>query len=159
MPLRIELEDLWRRLATRFKARTAGEEDEPYPVILDTVQPVTSFDDLAREGKNITETYEVTGTGWASVYTVPQGKRLELRRLHIYQAGGDYTFTGCRHMDVSETVSMRLFADIGAATDHYADVNPEQVMEQGDVIQVNFNAGTAPGDYAILIHVIEEDAY
>lgn len=161
MPLRIERENLWRRLATRFKARTAGEEDEPYPVILETLQPTTNFDTLAIESKAIKEALlSVTGTGAKLIQTVPDGKRWTILHVVAYLVTGTWTFDRIEVRDLSEG-STQAF-DIQAAGVTILEstlLGCRLPLEEGDQIGIGVDAYTGTGNAGMILWVLEEDAF
>lgn len=157
MPLRIEREDLWKRLATRFKARIAGEEDEGYPVILDTLQPVTDFDELAKEQIIAIQTMPISGVGSVLYWTVPKGERWTLKVLRVAQSTGDYTFT---QVLLASAVGSIPILQVSASTDELTMFEGQEIVAiEGWTISVYFDAGTSPGNVTARLLYDKEDAF
>lgn len=155
MGLRIELERLWKRLQTRFKARRKTDtdpEDPDHPVLLETVQPITDFDELAKEGKVINSTADLSGGGNVTVFTVPDGKRWRI--LHLRKAATDGTVP-LTIVDTSENLTDRIVEGSTGATNFTG--NPP-TLDEKDIIRASSGA---VGDAAILFtgFVEEEDAF
>lgn len=157
MPLRIEREDLWKRLATRFKARVSGEEDEGYPVLLDTLQPVTDFDELAKTQKIVLSTVSIDAQSAFTFFTVPQGKRHRLKVMRAARVAGDYQFSQFLLGDGS--VSLPIFLCSASNDETTLFEGQEVIIPEGWEISIYFPAGTVTGNYTARILIDEMDAF
>lgn len=165
MGLRIELENLWRRLITRFKARRKTDtdlEDPDYPVLLETVQPITNFDELAKDTKayqDATASILAGATTWTELFTVPAGKRWKLLSIAANRSSGDNTIDQFQFWDKSEAEDCPFVKFTAVATTVQSTFNPFH-LEEGDEIQVHpSGAGVAASVFAGWIIVEEENAY
>lgn len=157
MPLRIELEDLWRRLATRYKARRSGEEDEGYPVLLETLQPVTDFDELAKETKIEIETVSIDSQAAFTFFTVPLGKRWRLKVMRAARVAGDYQFSQFLAFDGSTSIPLYNCANSNDETTLFE--GQEIIIPEGWTIQIYFPAGSSTGNYTARLLIEESDAF
>ena len=163
MPLRIELENLWRRLANRFKARTRGEEDEGYPVLLETLQPITDFDVLAQDVKIEHHTIAVAATGYLSLFTCPAGKRYQIHSYRVYDDGND-TFDTMRVLDRSEAYRTLQVENFTATGDHIGKegidfAEKALFFEEGDGVAVNVATHGTGTEVYFQFKATVEDAY
>lgn len=165
MALRIELENLWRRLSTRFKARRSGEEDEGYPVLLPKVQPITNFDELAKE-----LLLEVVGTvtravaggaGLSSSLTVPDGERWTLFAWKASRTGGDGTLTQAlvHGASTSNYVVVYTQAAASAIAVQSKELTFPYVLDQGMGLMVYCDALTGDSTWQVTAYYAKEEAF
>lgn len=155
MSLRIERENLWRRLSTRFKARRSGEEDEGYVVILPTVQPTTDFDELAKEPQCLADaSVDLSGGGLVVIWTVPAGKRWTLKGFHKGTTVGSVY----ANMKDSSRAAGQTFSLVPAQTAEKTEHRLDYPLDESDSIQAG---GGNVADSAIVFKafIIEEDAF
>lgn len=162
--LRIELENLWRRLTVRFKARTKSDEDpdDPqYPLLLETVQPITDFDELAKQwdiNEFTAARTHVSGSGYEQVCMVPQGKKWHVRTVQIVRTAGDMTLSqlllvkgGTREVSI---------VDQAAASAIVTNLLPQDiVMNEGSELRMFCVAVAADTTWNIDVYRAEEDAF
>lgn len=155
MPLRIEHERLWKRLNARFKARRKSDtelEDPDYPILLEILVPITNFDDLAKEGKAITKTDDISGGGSTVYFTVPEGKRWTIKMIYKQNSAVAYSV---QIFDSSEAVNLNI---IPSGTTSVIQHSLDLTLDQSDQIKTSGGGG---GDVAIAVAgwVEEEDAF
>jgi len=160
MPLRIELENLWNRLSTRFKARREGEVDEGYPVLLDTLQPVTNFDELAKEW-NAEKVGDFTrlaaaGAGTVIAYTIPDGKRLSIRAFAIVRTAGDGTISA---IYVRDTADILCAIQTAGANFQPGLLTQDIIADEGMIIAVEVAAISTDSTWDVRFYYIDEDAF
>ena len=153
MPLRIELERIWKRLQTRFKARrkTDTDPDDPdHPILLETIQPTTDADILLMNPVAYTSTKDISGAGYVIFYTVPQGQRWKLKQIHR----------------VATTAASNVNVVIGGTnvqlTPAATTIQLESYdfyMDEGDTIGCVATGNGADTARALAIIVEEEEAY
>ena len=164
MVLRIELENLWRRLAVRFKAHAKSDtdpNDPAYPILLETLQPVTNFDDLLKTATISRITVErtaVAGAGYATGNTpIPAGKRWQILAISVLRASGDGTLSQFRVLD--GTRSCVIYAVTATATPNTEMLSQPVPMEEGWDIQAYVAAITGDTVWTFDFLHYEEDAY
>lgn len=160
LALRIELEELWRRLSVRFKARRAGDEDEGYPVILPTVQPVTDFDELAKiyqsENVGTMERTAVAGTGRVQAYQIPEGKRYHIYAISLTRTSGDGTLD---HLYVEDGFPTRIWNQAAASTIQTNLLPIPVILDEGQLLSVNVAVITGDSVWNVVLYYAEEDAF
>lgn len=156
MPLRIEAEELWRRLQVRFKARLRADvdiEDPPFPILLETLQPVTDFDALAKEHKIVFDAnVDMTSGAPHLIAEVPAGKRWQ---PIVIRKAGSTGVHDCFIVDDSEATECVIDAGSTAA---FIILDFRGWLEEYDEIR---SSNDDAGDGAIRwqVMVVEEDAF
>lgn len=152
MVLRILKEELWKRLSTRFDAKTRMDEDDPFPGLEERVQPVTDFDELAREVKVDRVVVDLSGGGNVPLFTVPKGKRWRIHHLRKPTTVGN---VNVRYNDTSETKNIILIENTTSVTHEKYDRMP---MDQEDYLYAhNGDVADISSDFNIIYE--EEDAF
>ena len=151
--LRIELERIWKRLQTRFKARrkTDTDQDDPeHPILLETIQPITNADALLMEPLAFSTNIDISGAGYVAAHTVPEGKRWKLKQV---------TRQACTAAsNVMTTIGGVLVQLTPAATT--IQIEPfDFYMDEGDDVGAVGTGNGADSARAVAIIVEEEDAY
>jgi len=162
--LRIELENLWRRLATRFKARTRvpPEERGEYPELLQTLQPITNFDEVARQPKvKVVSAYDPGSTGNKTLFIVPAGKRWHIRSCFAErETGATLTISRVVVLDFSEGNAESILEYFTAATEHSTLFDGQSIiLDEYDTLQVFLAAYTAGDTLSGNCLIEEEDAF
>lgn len=164
MALRIEKEDLWRKLQTRFKARTRADPSIEAPELLLELQPVTDFDELAKE----TDLYVLgsitrataSGAGQTTVATVPDDKKMTVQAISVIRQSGDGTLTNLYFVDKGAAAGQaQLFTQAAAANLHTLVLAQPIPLDAGFGINAYCDALT--GDTAWNVNLVcqVEDAY
>lgn len=161
MGLRIEKEDLWKRLAVRYLARIEAEEEDPWPILLKTLQPTTDFDELAKTVATVAQPdvtrLHASGSGWETIIICPEGKRWEVYAFQAYRTVGDMTVSAIATYGAG--LHCRLFTQ-GAASHFYSDMMLTPIkLDEGDVIDMSCAAVAADTTWGIAVFRQEEDAY
>lgn len=160
MPLRIELEDLWRRLATRYKARTEGEEEAGYPVLLETLQPITNFDELKKESGETRASGTSSGTGDLGIWTCPDGKKFALIHARISMGTSVCTFSGVKIRDLSSGLGSFFLKSGLASVSAWENTFGYPIQfEEGDTIWIVIDGHTSPGTVNFHGWGVLEDAF
>ena len=97
------------------------------------------------------------GTGYETVFVVPDGKKWKVRAISISRATGDMTLTSMRAQ--IGTGAVRVYTQ-AAASGLETDILTQDIeMEQGDVLQVRCTAVAADSTWISDTLVQEEDAF
>lgn len=163
MGLRIELEEIWRRLQTRFKARTKTDtdpEDPDHPILIETLQPITNIDELLMEHKvAVVSGVAGTASGWVTFFTVPDGKRWHVKAVHAQRTTGDRTILifGVDDKD-GNSINIESFT---AGSVYESGMLPSPLtLDEKAVIKYNFTAaGSSNGTWTGRALIAEEDAF
>lgn len=162
MGLRIELEQIWKRLQTRFKARRKTDtdpEDPAHPILIETVQPITDADELLKEYD--VEEFAIarlaaTGAGLQLVAEVPEGKRWHVFGITILRLTGDGTMTTLWIRGTGDHQIVTQGAAQGVATNMMPQV---AVMDEGMNVSFYCDAITGDSTWAGRVYRAEEDAF
>lgn len=166
MPLRIELENLWKRLSTRYKARRKTDtdpEDPEHPILLETLQPVTDFDELAKdynlELKGTIARTSGAGTGITSTLVVPDGERWHVSAIDIITTAGDGTLTTMYAVAKGGTPTLPI--DVQAASVNFnTHLLPHViVLDEGMGIAALVSAISTDSSWTVRVLGSKEDAF
>lgn len=156
MTLRIELERLWKRLQTRFKARrkTDTDIDDPeHPILLETVQPITNFDELAKIPVASRVARDISAGAGATVayFTVPQGERWTLK---FFYKEGTTANTQTRVNIDGQDANISVLGTTNAAQALY-----DLVLEEGDFIGLRTTGDVGDNARTCDLIYVKEDAF
>lgn len=161
MSLDARLSLLWIRLQNRFKASQPFTRE--YPRIIESIQPITSADDLLQQPRLKGKTLVIISTGLKDFGKIEDmlpavtNKRHTLLGYEVY-TGAVATFTEVYLRDSSTNIVMRLDS-FTPATIHSAILSQRLPVDPNWTVSVNVDAYTSTGDLVLFLYVIEEDAY
>ena len=155
MPLRIELDRLWTRIQDRFKARTRVSEDDIHPFLEENVQPITDFDELAKDHHIYSNTVDISAaSGYTALWQVPAGKKWTVFGVKVPST------TGSTSLNMSDaTEGTRIQVSAAGTSFTFVQFHGGIPLEEADLIEAanTNNGGDSSRNFGCIIQ--EEDAF
>ena len=150
---------LWNRLFTRFK--TEDLEDD-IATLLETVQPITNFDELTKEIKTDAVDLFVTPTTTPNmnynIHTVPKGKRYKIYAIDIIRQYGDGTIDSVSVND-PDGDPIVIFWAAAAAGISTKLLNLAIPLDEGQMLMIHVDTITVISSWELRLYREEEDTW
>ena len=123
------------------------------------VQPVTDFDELAKEFKVVSDTESITSATTFDILTCPEGKRRDVKFLHVYLSSGVYDFANLYYYNFG-VGQCPVHLNATDVTEILTNFNGQVlVMNEKDYLRVLIANWTSIGNLGAAAIVEEQDAF